>query len=389
MKKIETSLSTKLIHAGEPIPRIEQAVTLPIFQSSTFEFQGASNYHDVKYIRLNNTPNHYALHQKLAAIESAEDALVTTSGMAAISTSLLSLFSHGDHLLFQSCLYGGTYDLVTKELPKFGIRYDFVDGSSPETWESYLTPQTKGFFVESLSNPLLQILPLDEVVSFCKKHELLSLIDNTFTSPINFRPIEMGFDLVLHSASKYLNGHSDIVAGAVLGNKVLIKQILYTLNHLGGSLDPHACFLLQRGLKTLSLRVKQQNQSALRLASFLQNQNIVEKVYYPGLSSHLQHDLARKWFEGFGGVLSFELKGDVLQAEQFLHALTIPVIAPSLGGVETLVTRPATTSHAGMSPEDRLKAGIAEKLIRVSVGIESSEDLVNDFEQALEIVSTH
>ncbi len=382
MAKLYKHIETKLIHAGEPEPLIGGAVSMPIFQSAMFEYTGETSYHDLKYIRLNNTPNHIALHQKLAALENAEAALVTASGMAAISTTLLTVLSSGDHLLAQECLYGGTHDFITKDFATFGISFDFID-DDPDSWKRKLRPNTKAVFVETMTNPLLQVTDLKAVVEFAKAHGIVLLIDNTFASPVNFRPPEWGFDLSLHSCTKYLNGHSDIVAGAVIGRADLIEKITHKLNHLGGSLDPHACFLLHRGMKTLAVRMKCQNESALKIAKFLEDHQAIEKVNYPGLESHPGHQRARELFDGFSGMLSFELKGGVESAERFIQNTTLPVIAPSLGGIETLITRPATTSHSGLSPKDRQKLGISDSLIRVSVGIEATEDIIEDFEQAL------
>jgi cystathionine beta-lyase/cystathionine gamma-synthase len=376
-------IETKLIHAGEPEPRVDGAVTMPIFQTAMFESAGEKSYHEIRYLRLNNTPNHVALHAKLSALENAEAALVTSSGMAAISTTLLALLSSGDHFLAQNCLYGGTHDLVTKDLVGYGITHSFVDGSKPDTWEAALRPNTKLMYVESIANPLLDVPDLEAVVAFAKRHGLITLIDNTFASPVNFRPAEVGFDLSLHSATKYLNGHSDLVAGAVIGRADLVTRVTHRLNHLGGTLDPHACFLLHRGLKTLALRVGYQNRSALAIASFLEGHKAVRKVVYPGLASHPQHEIARRMFDGFGGMLSFEVEGGVEAAERFMARTTLPVVAPSLGGIETLLTRPATTSHSGLSAAERERIGIRDGLIRVSVGIEHTDDLIADFGQAL------
>ncbi len=383
MKKVFKRLETKLIHAGEPEPRIQGAVIMPIFQSAMFEYAGETNYHDLKYIRLNNTPNHIALHQKLAALENAEAALVTASGMAAISTALLTVLSSGDHLLAQDCLYGGTHDFITKDFSSFGMSFDFINGNDPDSWKKKLKPRTKAIYVETMTNPLLQVADLKAVVDFAKNHGLISMIDNTFASPVNFRPPEWGFDLSLHSCTKYLNGHSDIVAGAVIGRADLLKKITHKLNHLGGSLDPHAAFLLHRGMKTLAVRMRYQNKSGLKVAQFLEEHPSVARVNYPGLKSHPQHKRARELFEGFGGVLSFELNGGVKAAERFIHRTTLPIAAPSLGGIETLITRPVTTSHSGLSPEYRKKLGITDSLIRVSLGIEATEEIIEDFDQAL------
>lgn len=383
MSRIYKHIDTKLIHAGEPDPRILGSVCMPIFQSAMFEYGGEKSYDDLKYIRLNNTPNHAALHAKLAALENAEAALVTASGMAAISTALLAVLSQGDHLLAQDCLYGGTHDLITKDLAGLGISFDFIDGNAPGSWEKKLKPSTKAMYVETMTNPLLQVADLRAVVEFAKAHRLVSMIDNTFASPINFRPAEWGFDLSLHSCTKYLNGHSDIVAGAVIGKADLVEKTVHKLNHLGGSLDPHACFLLHRGMKTLAVRVRYQNESTLKIARFLESHPAVLKVNYPGLTSHPAHERARSLFEGFSGMLSFEVKGGVEAADRFMKKTTLPVIAPSLGGIETLLTRPATTSHAGLAPEERRRLGISDALIRMSVGIESPEDIIEDFGQAL------
>lgn len=383
MTKEFRRIETKLIHAGEPDPRIMGAVSLPIFQTAMFEYAGEASYHDIRYIRLNNTPNHLALHGKLAALENAEAALVTASGMAAISTILLTVLRAGDHLLAQDRLYGGTHDLLTKDFAGWGLAYDFIDGDNADSWAHKLTPNTKAIYVEAMSNPTLQVSDLKAVVEFAREHGLVSIIDNTFASPINFRPSEFGFDLSMHSCTKYLNGHSDIVGGAVIGRADLVEKIKHKLDHLGGSMDPHQAFLLHRGMKTLALRVRHQNESALRIAQFLEKHPAVARVNYPGLESHPRHQRARELFDGFSGMLSFELSGGVAAADIFMRRAAIPIVAPSLGGVETLVTRPATTSHAGMSREDRERLGISDGLVRVSVGIEATDDLIEDFDQAL------
>jgi cystathionine beta-lyase/cystathionine gamma-synthase len=377
------NMATDVIHAGEVDTRFSGAVVLPIFQSATFEYGGAGSYHDLKYIRLNNTPNHEVLHKKLAVLEGGEAALVTASGMAAVTTLLLTVLRNGDHLLAQNCLYGGTVTFLTNDAVDFGIDVDFFAGNDPDSWEALLRPQTRAIYVEPMSNPLLEVADLEAVVAFAKKHKLLAIIDNTFASPVNFRPLDIGFDVVLHSCTKYLNGHSDIVAGGIVGSKEIIERVTHRLNHLGASLDPHACFLLHRGMKTLVLRVRQQNENALRLAHFLQAHPRVETVYYPGLETHPQFARASRLFGGCGGVLSFEVKGNVADADRVLSRLKLSVVAPSLGGVETLITRPVQTSHSGLTPEQKKMAGISDKLIRVAVGIEDGDDLCEDFDQAL------
>jgi cystathionine beta-lyase/cystathionine gamma-synthase len=384
MDKTTHLIDTRLIHAGEPTPPIEGAVSMPVFQSATFEYRGERDYHALRYIRLNNTPNHDALHQKLAAIENAESAVVTSSGMAAIATTLLTLLSTGDHLLAQNCLYGGTHALLLSEFPRLGIEVDFIDGNAPEAWPSKLKPRTKAIYVETITNPLLGVADLPAVVEFARAHHLVAIIDNTFASPINFRPSDWGFDLSLHSCTKYLNGHSDIVAGAVIGRAPLIDQVNRKLGHFGACLDPHACFLLHRGIKTLAVRIRHQNDTALKVAGFLETHPAVARVNYPGLELHPDHQRALELFDGFGGMVSFELHGGVDTAERFISRVTLPISAPSLGGVESLITRPSTTSHSGMTIEERSRAGIAERLIRLSVGLEAAADLIRDFEQALE-----
>lgn len=359
---------------------------MPIYASANFLFAGEERYDDLKYIRLNNTPNHVALAEKLAQAEGAEAAMVTASGMAAITTALLSLLSSGDHMLAQNCLYGGTYSFLKEDMPRFGTEVSFVAGSDPSTWEAALRPETRVFYVEAMTNPLVEVADLEAVVAFCREHKLISLIDSTFTTPFNFRPLELGFDLVLHSATKYLNGHSDIVAGVAAGSAAHIARFTHLLNHLGGSLDPHACVLLHRGLKTLGLRMERHNANGQAVAEFLEGHPAVSKVYYAGLPSHPSCGRAQILFQGCGGVLSFELHGGVEAAERLLQRVKLPLIAPSLGGVESLITRPSTTSHAGMSPKERADAGISDGLIRLALGVENSYDLIEDFRQALEEV---
>ena len=376
-------VETKLVHAGELQPRPERAVSMPIYQSSTFEYAGASDYHDVQYIRLNNTPNHAVLHAKLAALEGTEQALVAGSGMAAISSTLLSLVATGDHVLAHDGLYGGTFDLLTKDLPRLGVTCTFVDAGRPETWAAQVTPRTRVFYVETMTNPLVQVVALDQVARFARERGLVSVIDNTLATPINYRPVEHGFDLIVHSATKYLNGHNDIVAGVVAGRAELVAGVKHKLDHLGGALDPHACFLLQRGLKTLAVRVRYQCQSALELANYLARHPRVAQVNYPGLERHPSHARAKQWFAGMGGLMSFELADGAAAAERLFQRLEIPICAPSLGGTETLITRPVTTSHAGLAAEVRRRQGITDGLVRLSVGLESTQDLIEDFGAAL------
>ena len=384
MSKKDMSFDTKLIHAGEPDPRIEGAVSIPIFQSSTFEYAGQTDYDSLRYIRLNNTPNHIALHKKLAALEGAEAALVTSSGMSAITTSLLTFLKSGDHLLAHSTLYGGTADYVKHDLPQYGIEVDFFDAMIPDNWESKVKPNTKVVYVETITNPLISIPELGAVTELVKKHNLISMIDNTFASPALYCPLMHGFDISLHSATKYLNGHTDIVAGVVIGSETHISKVRSKLNHLGGSLDPNACFLLHRGIKTLSLRMNRQCQNAMEIAQFLESHPKVKQVNYPGLESSPSHNRAKEYLCGFGAMISFELTGDVHAADAFIGRLEYPICTASLGGVESLVTRPVQTSHSLLSAEELAEAGISDTLIRYSVGIESGDDLIADLKQALD-----
>jgi len=386
MTQQSMKIETKLIHAGEPEPRIEGAVTLPIFQSSTFQYGGEGHYDKLKYIRMNNTPNHVALHQKLAALENADNALVTASGMAAITTTFLALLSPKDHFLVQDCLYGGTLDFINSDFKPLGISFDFINGNEPNAWAKQLKPNTRAIYVETITNPLMAVADLKAAAAFARNHGLISMIDNTFASPINFRPAEWGFDLSLHSCTKYLNGHSDIVAGAVIGRKDLIQKITHKLIHFGGSLDPHACFLLHRGLKTLAVRIKHQNASALSIAQFLSAHPAVETVNYPGLNTCTGYHIAEKLLDGFSGMLSFEIKADFDKTKQFMDALKVVKLATSLGGVSSLANQPITNTHVALSSENRAKAGISESLVRLSVGIENVDTLIEDLEQALDAV---
>lgn len=377
------SIETRAIHAGEPRPRIRGAIVTPIFQSSTYDYTGETDYHKIEYLRLNNTPNHHVLNAKVAALERTEAALVAASGMAVVSTTLLTVLGAGDHILAQKCLYAGTHGLLTKDFPSLNIAHSLIDVQKPDTWPAAMNKNTKAIYVETIANPMLEVPDLESVVRFAREHRLISIIDNTFASPVNFRPSDIGFDLTIESATKYLNGHDDIVAGAVAGSTEQINRIKRRLDHLGGALDPHAAFLLSRGLKTLAVRVRYQNESAGRLAQFLAKHTGVEHVIYPGLTSHPQHARAASLFEGFGGMVSFELRGGAQAADRFLSRVKLPAVAPSLGGVDSLAVRPSKAVHTNLSPEERAKSGISDGLIRLSVGLEGTDDLIADFEQAL------
>ena len=380
-------MDTVAVHGGEPRPGPDGSAVFPIYQGTVYEVEPGTGYHDLKYIRLNSTPSQRYLHDKLAALEGAEAAVATSSGMAAVTTILLSLMRAGDHLLAGDCLYGGTHDFLTGHAADLGWSFSFVDAGRPETWEAARTDRTKVFLVETITNPLMRVGLLDQVADFGRREGIVTVIDNTFASPVNFRPLQTGFDLVFHSATKYLGGHSDLVAGAVMGGADLTERVRKTINLFGGSLDPHAGFLLARGIKTLALRVQAQNANALALARFLQDRPAVAAVNYPGLTSHPDHAHAEKLLSGFGGMLSLRLHGGEQAAQALLDAVTLPYVAPSLGGVETLITRPVATSHAGMSLEDRERLGITADLIRISAGIEGAQDLIGDFAQALDKAS--
>ena len=376
-----STLDTRSVHAGEPHPRIEGAVTLPIFQTATYTHNNPDA--SPRYVRYNNTPNHEALHEKLAALTQTESALVTASGMAAISSALLSLLEAGDHLVAPRSLYGGTLDLFNDLLPHFDIEHTLVAEDTPDAWAAALQPNTEVLYAESITNPLLEVPDLETMVDFAEAHDLAAVIDNTFASPVNLRPAELGFDVVLHSGTKYLGGHSDLAAGAVAGPSHLLDPVRHTTKLLGGMLDPHACFLLHRSLKTLGVRVRQQNATAQAVAEALAHHDAVDRVRYPGLPSHPDHERGGVLLDGFGGMMSFELVSGAT-VDAFFDVLSLPIRAPSLGGVETLITQPIHTSHKGVDPAVREALGITERFVRLSVGLEGAEDLVDDLTAALD-----
>lgn len=379
-------IETLAVHAGEVRPGPEGSVVFPIYQSTVYSVDFGTQYHDIKYLRLNSTPSQNYLHGKLAALEGAEAAVATASGMAAITTTLHTLLREGDHLLVADVLYGGTHDFLTERAEALGWTYTFVDAQRPETWAAAVTPRTRVFYVETIANPLMRVARMPEFAAFAREHGLVSVVDNTFASPVNYRPIPAGVDVVVHSATKYLNGHSDLTAGVIAGSASMIERVRHTLNLYGGSLDANPGFLLARGLKTLALRVRAQNENARVLAGFLAGHAKVAEVNYAGHPSHVDHTHASRFLSGFGGMLSLRLTGGVDAAEALFDGLRLPFVAPSLGGVESLITRPALTSHAGMSAEARAATGITDDLVRLSCGIEAAEDLVADFGAALEKV---
>ncbi|MCK6522253.1 PLP-dependent aspartate aminotransferase family protein [Myxococcota bacterium] len=375
-------LDTLLVHAGALHPRPEGAVVTPIFRSANYEAGEEGAADEVRYVRYSNTPNHRVLGARLAAAEGGEAGLVTASGMAAISATLMSALSAGDHLLCQSGVYGGTTSLMLRHLPRWGIEVTFVDLDAPETWAAALRPRTRMFYAESVSNPHMRVGALDKVVSFCQAQGLTSVIDNTFLSPALFQPLPFGFDVVVHSATKLLNGHSDLSAGAIIADAARVEAARRTLNHLGGSLDPDACGMLERGLKTLTLRAQRQSASALTLAHRLRVHPKVRRVFTPGLPDDPGYDRASAWFRGAGPCLSVELR-DLPTAMGLVGGVKVFTHAASLGGVESLIVRPARSTHAHFTPEERAALGVTDTLARLSVGVEDVEDLWDDLAAAL------
>ncbi len=369
---------TQCVHAGTHPDERTGGINSPIFTSTAYAYPNPTGAN--VYPRYFNVPNQRAVARKLAALEKGEDGIVFSSGMAAISTLLLAYLKPGDHAVFQADLYGGTYHLVVTELARFGIETSFARNLAE--FSTAVRPNTRVLYVESPSNPLLRCVDLAAVAKVGRERGLLSIIDNTFASPINQTPLELGIDAVVHSATKYLNGHSDVDAGAVVSSGEVIRKVTECALNLGGVLDSHACYQLERGLKTLALRVRQQNENAGRLARFLQNHGAVSRVIYPGLPDHPDHAIAARQMRGFGGMLSFELCQPG-QLDQLLERLELATPALSLGGVETLVTVPSRTSHKTLPPEERQRAGISDGLVRASVGIEDIQDLTHDFDQAL------
>ncbi|WP_423999594.1 trans-sulfuration enzyme family protein [Maribacter sp. IgM3_T14_3] len=380
MNSNKKGLNTICTHVGELEDTQHKGAISPLYMSTSYAYEDV----DVKrYPRYFNTPNQEGLCKKVAALEHAESALIFGSGMAAVSTALLAFLRAGDHVILQQTLYGGTYNLVNEEFSKYGIEYSFTEGWSAEAFEAQIKENTKVIYIETPSNPLLTITDLEAVATIAKKHGITTLIDNTFASPVNQNPIDFGIDVVIHSATKYMGGHSDICAGAVASTKENMERIFHLAKNFGGSLSDYTVWLLERSLKTMGIRVRAQNENALAMAHFLDGLSEIEKVYYPGLPSHPDHDIAKKQMKGFGGMLSFELNSS-FDASKFQKALQLIKSSMSLAGVESTVLSPTQTSHALMSAEVRAEQGIADGLIRFSVGIEEVDDLKHDILQALE-----
>lgn len=370
--------STLCIHAGTHLDPATGGACSPIYTSTAFAFPNAADANI--YPRYFNTPNQRVISRKLAALEQGEDALVFGSGMAAISTLLFAYLKPGDHAASQADLYGGTHQLVTKELVRWGVDVSFCQ--TAEDFAAALQPTTRLIYVESPSNPLLRCVDLSAVAKLGRERGVTTVIDNTFATPINQNPIPLGFDAVIHSATKYLNGHSDVNAGVVISSGNVVRRLTACATNYGGMLDAHSCYQLERGLKTLALRAARHNENAGRLARFLQAHPAVARVNYPGLPEHPDHAVAARQMRGFGGMLSFELR-DPSQVDSCLSRLRVVMPALSLGGVESLVCVPSRTSHRLMTPAERQRAGISNGLVRVSVGIEDVGDLLADFDQAL------
>ncbi len=382
MKAQNKGLNTICTHVGELEDKQHRGAISPLYMSTSYAYEDV----DVKrYPRYFNTPNQEGLCKKIAALEHAEAALIFGSGMAAVSTTLMAFLKAGDHVVLQQTLYGGTYNLVNEEFSKYGIEYSFTEGWKAEAFEEKIKKNTKVIYIESPSNPLLTITDLKAVATIAKKHGVITMIDNTFASPVNQNPIDFGIDIVIHSATKYMGGHSDICAGAVASTTENMERIFNLAKNFGGSLSDYTVWLLERSMKTMGIRVRAQNENALAMANFLQENKDIERVYYPGLPTHEDHEIAKKQMKGFGGMLSFELNSS-LDASLFQKSLKLIKSSMSLAGVESTVLSPTKTSHALMSAEVRAEQGIADGLIRFSVGIEEPEDLIQDILQALSTI---
>jgi cystathionine beta-lyase len=370
---------TLCVHAGELKDTQHGGATSPIFTSTSYAFNDV----EIKqYPRYFNTPNQRGLCEKIAALEGAEAGLIFGSGMAAVSTALLSHLSSGDHVIFQDDIYGGTRNFIKREFPKYGIEFSFAKGLDSSDFEVEIKSNTKGLYVETPSNPTLKITNLREISRLAKSKSLWTMIDNTFASPVNQKPIAHGIDIVIHSATKYLGGHSDISAGVVLSKKSIIENVFESAKNLGGNLSEYTVWLLERSIKTLYLRVQAQNNNALLLSKFLQEQDWTEQVYYPGLEDHAGHHVAKEQMSGFGGMLSFDLAPN-LDAKKFLLGLELVKPTMSLAGIESTALSPRLTSHALLSEDERQAQGITEQMVRFSAGIEAIDDIQRDLLQSI------
>ncbi|PYV60611.1 MAG: hypothetical protein DMG97_20750 [Acidobacteria bacterium] len=392
MKRHNFRPETESVHGGTNLDKRNAPMAQPIYQTSTFqvtdsEQQLRATHTDMFYTRYGN-PTHTAVEARIAELEGADAALLFASGMNAITTSILALVKAGDHIVAQRDIYGGVTKFLSAWLPKLGVETTFVDTTDYDQHARAIRPHTRLLYLESPTNPTLRVVDLRKPVAIAKERQIITLIDSTFATPINQRPAEFGIDLVLHSGTKYFGGHTDLICGVAAGRRDLIDEIHHTRTTLGGTMDPHAAFLLLRGIKTLAVRLERQNESALRIAEFLSQHGRVRSVNYPFLKGHPQRALAMEQMKGGGGVLSFEVDGTGEDAKRLSEALHLFTLAPSLGGVESLVSIPVLTSHAMISAEHRQKMGVTEQLVRLSVGIENVEDLIADLEQALAAVAT-
>ncbi|MDI6846967.1 MAG: PLP-dependent aspartate aminotransferase family protein [Candidatus Bathyarchaeia archaeon] len=383
--------ATKAVHAGQHPDPLTGSVSVPIYETSTFVFksaeQGAARFAGTEegyiYTRLGN-PTIRALERNVAELENGEDARACASGMAAIHTAITSIVKKNDHVVATDCLYGGTLKLFSDILPKFGIEFTLVDSSNVAKVEAAIKENTKLIFVETPANPTLKLTDLRAISEIAKEHDVTTMVDNTFMSPYFQRPLELGTDIVVHSLTKYLSGHSDIVGGIIVGSNHFFKTLDPLLKNTGATLGPFEAWLTLRGIKTLPLRMERHNENAIKIAEFLETHPKIKKVYYPGLKSHPQHELARRQMSGFGGILSFELKGGLEAGRKLMNSVKLCLLAVSLGAVETLIQHPASMTHAIVPREERLKAGITDSLVRISVGIEDVTDIIQDLKQALE-----
>ncbi|MGA0211416.1 MAG: trans-sulfuration enzyme family protein [Flavobacteriaceae bacterium] len=377
--KSKADFRTLCVHAGSLVDEQHKGAISPLYPSTSYAF---NDVEIGQYPRYFNTPNQRGLAEKIAALEGAEAGLIFSSGMAAVSTALLSHLKSGDHVIFQDDLYGGTRNFVKHEFPKFGIEFSFTKGTQIADFENEINKNTKGIYVETPSNPTLKIIDLKGVAALAKKAGVWTMIDNTFASPVNQNPIVQGIEIVIHSATKYLGGHSDISAGAVLGTKKAIETVFQSAKNLGGNLSEYAVWLLERSIKTLFLRVHAQNENAQGMAEFLVRQDWIEKVYYPGLHTHPDHHLAKKQMKGFGGMLSFDL-AEGIDCKTFLTHLNLVKPTMSLAGIESTALSPRLTSHALLTEEERIAQGITPQMVRFSLGIEALEDLQEDLVNAI------
>lgn len=370
--------NTQCVHEGQLEDSQFKGGVSPLYMATNYSFGEEKK----RYPRYFNTPNLEAVAQKVAALEGAEAGLVFSSGMAAISTAMLSYLSQGDHVVLQNDLYGGSRNFVKTEFPKYGITYTFTEGLEVADFEKAIQTNTKGIYLETPSNPLLKLVDLKAVAQLAQSRGLWSMIDNTFASPVNQNPIAFGIDVVMHSATKYLGGHSDISGGIVVGNRTVIERVFDSAKNLGGNMSEFSAWLLERSIKTLALRVQAQNANAQQIAEWLQDNAAVDQVYYPGLKTHPDHQLATQQMKGFGGMLSFSLQPGK-SVERFLENLQLIKPVMSLAGVESTALSPRLTSHALLTEEERLAQGISPQLIRFSTGIEAVSDLLKDLETAL------